>query len=326
MNPAIGLAPTTAAGPPAPGPINDAAAPAELVVAADLTAAAPFTPDSRRLTANAAHANGAAPGTPPSEPAPNHDNNTDPNPDTPPEAAAAFGAAVNTGTDAAGATAITRTDPPTPRVRAGADAADAAGATARPTPAAAGSATTGAAGVVLDGGEDVPVAAEGAAAGDAERAPRCGAATEVSPPSAVMSVEPCPTRDVDADAGAEALGEGAVLGPPRVPEGVEPAAVAVRVPPRVVGPDELFALEPDDPAEPVVSANATAGMAATAAPTPNATANAPTRPTNRDDPDPITPGTPRPGSSIPRTRPAPRRQPATSPPRSHPTGGIGWAG
>ena len=37
-------------------------------------------------------------------------------------------------------------------------------------------------------------------------------------------------------------------------------------------------LDPDDPADPVVSANAT-GTDATAEPTPNATANAPTRPT-----------------------------------------------
>ena len=43
-----------------------------------------------------------------------------------------------------------------------------------------------------------------------------------------------------------------------------------------------------DPAEPVESAKAT-GIAATAAPTPNATANAPTRPTYRADPDPTPP-------------------------------------
>ena len=45
-------------------------------------------------------------------------------------------------------------------------------------------------------------------------------------------------------------------------------------------PDESAAPEPADPADPVVSANAT-GTAATAAPTPKATANAPTRPTYR---------------------------------------------
>jgi len=41
-------------------------------------------------------------------------------------------------------------------------------------------------------------------------------------------------------------------------------------------PDEL---EPVEPAEPVVSANATAGMDAIAAPIPKANASAPTRPT-----------------------------------------------
>jgi hypothetical protein len=41
---------------------------------------------------------------------------------------------------------------------------------------------------------------------------------------------------------------------------------------------ESAELDPDDPPDPVVSANAT-GTDATAEPTPNATANAPTRPT-----------------------------------------------
>jgi hypothetical protein len=43
---------------------------------------------------------------------------------------------------------------------------------------------------------------------------------------------------------------------------------------------ESAELDPVEPAEPVVSANAT-GTDATAEPTPNATANAPTRPTYR---------------------------------------------
>lgn len=56
------------------------------------------------------------------------------------------------------------------------------------------------------------------------------------------------------------------------------------------GPDRADTLEvwpaesepdtaPEEPAEPLLSAYANAGMAAIAAPTPNATANAPTRPT-----------------------------------------------
>jgi hypothetical protein len=43
-------------------------------------------------------------------------------------------------------------------------------------------------------------------------------------------------------------------------------------------PAESVELDPAEPADPVVSANAT-GTDATAEPTPNATANAPTRPT-----------------------------------------------
>jgi hypothetical protein len=45
-------------------------------------------------------------------------------------------------------------------------------------------------------------------------------------------------------------------------------------------PAESDEFDPVEPAEPVVSANAT-GTDATAEPTPNATANAPTRPTYR---------------------------------------------
>jgi len=58
------------------------------------------------------------------------------------------------------------------------------------------------------------------------------------------------------------------------------AATAPRAGPRAdtVVEAESDALEPDEPAEPVVSASAI-GIAAVAQPTPNATANAPTRPT-----------------------------------------------
>ncbi len=73
----------------------------------------------------------------------------------------------------------------------------------------------------------------------------------------------------------------------------EPDAVASEVEPsdeeplgeedaaRDDGPDEfeLGVFEPVEPLEPVVSANATAGIEAIAAPTPKATASAPTRPT-----------------------------------------------
>jgi hypothetical protein len=54
--------------------------------------------------------------------------------------------------------------------------------------------------------------------------------------------------------------------------------------------DELVTDDPDgaaavDPGVPVESANATAGVHKIAVPTPNATANAPTRPTQPESPD-----------------------------------------
>lgn len=68
--------------------------------------------------------------------------------------------------------------------------------------------------------------------------------------------------------------------------------------------DAESVFDPDEPPEPVVSAKAT-GIAATAEPTPNATANAPTRPTNPPAaPDPCSEAvTARREYSIPRTRP-----------------------
>ena len=72
---------------------------------------------------------------------------------------------------------------------------------------------------------------------------------------------------------------------------------------------ESAALDPDDPPDPVVSANAT-GTDATAEPTPNATANAPTRPTNGaklDDPTSVAVTARRP-YSIARTRPRDTRR------------------
>ena len=275
------VAPTEAAGPAAAGPINDAAGPVPpLVVAADFTTAEPFAPASRRAIANAAHASGPAAEVSPLAPTPNHDARVDPSPETAPAAAGA-GAADITGTDAAAAGALNDS----PRCAgAGADTAAAAGAgaTPRPPPPAAGTTPTTGAGDVTAGEDDepVPVAADGAtAAAGKDRTPECGAATAVSALApGTMSAEP----RTPPDAGADALADGVVLDPPRPPDDDGPAGGAVRVPPRVVGPAELFALEPDDPAEPVVSANATAGIAATAAPTPNATANAPTRPTYRE--------------------------------------------
>lgn len=80
-----------------------------------------------------------------------------------------------------------------------------------------------------------------------------------------------------------AVGEGVDAEPldssPRLPERAGPDWVADRLLVRVVGLFGELSFEPVEPAEPVVSANATDGIAATAAPTPKATARAPTRPT-----------------------------------------------
>ena len=65
--------------------------------------------------------------------------------------------------------------------------------------------------------------------------------------------------------------------PPRVAADREPARDAVDFDAEPDADAESAELD-DEPAEPVVSANAT-GIAATAEPTPNATAKAPTRPT-----------------------------------------------
>ena len=78
-------------------------------------------------------------------------------------------------------------------------------------------------------------------------------------------------------------------GPPRVADRDEPVDDD-----ETDDPDELDELTPVEPAEPVVSAKATAGIDAIAAPTPKATANAPTRPTKRDEPDPTTSDSARP--------------------------------
>lgn len=80
-----------------------------------------------------------------------------------------------------------------------------------------------------------------------------------------------------------AVGEGVDAEPldasPRLPERAGPDWGADRLVVRVAGPFEEASFEPVEPAEPVVSAKATDGIAATAAPTPKATASAPTRPT-----------------------------------------------
>lgn len=79
----------------------------------DAAAATPVAvaPNSRRVTANADHANGAAAGTSPDEPVCNHANRPRPIPETAPEAVAACGVARIPGTCAAAARAADPTGP-----------------------------------------------------------------------------------------------------------------------------------------------------------------------------------------------------------------------
>jgi hypothetical protein len=112
-----------------------------------------------------------------------------------------------------------------------------------------------------------------------------------APPPTATSTDAPPEDGADGDADE--------LTPPRAP---------VRDPrPEPAGELSEDDEDPVDPSEPCRSANAT-GIDTTAAPTPRATAHAPTRPTYRAHPEPDTPPPVRP-TSISRTDSPPRRPP-----------------
>jgi hypothetical protein len=238
-------------------PINllaeSAGSPLVTVAAGATVRAAP--PSSRRVYARAVHANGATPGSPLSPPAPNHASTPAPTPRTPPDAAAARGAVRITGPAVAVVASGDESDEDRPDD----------GVTTEP--------------------ETVPTtASEGAVTGVAStRVPRCT-------PAGTDTAEPGCGR------GPFAIRDSAVSDPPSPcePAGLPgPGPVTVEPPRDRAAPREgalvdagdepareSAVFEPVEPAEPVVSANAT-GIATTAEPTPNATANAPTRPTYR---------------------------------------------
>lgn len=264
----------------------------------------PFS--SRRAAANAAHANGAAPGTPSPAPPDNHANNPAPNEPTTPVAAAgaaditgaAAAAAAATGTDAAPAApettdigALTVTDAAGTAAAAAARAgeslptantgAEPTATSPRPPPARTGVAD--AAGTPPSEPDSAPpdrppepptgtTGTTGAAEPRPDSAPALSAEDEERPRDEVTAGESAPSGTEDgADAGE--------LTPPRAPvrdPRPEPTDEASE------DPDDE---EPVDPSEPCRSANAT-GIDTTAAPTPRATANAPTRPTYRAHTDP----------------------------------------
>lgn len=229
-------------------------------------------PSSRRVNATAVHANGAAPG-PSVPPPPSHASSELDTPDTAPRDCDA----VRTGADddavaAAAGAAATPTDAAerTERAGAGADESDTSGAstdTSGAEPASTEESTTG----------------ELSTSGAACARSRLDVFVELraSPASAVP-------RPRDAAGASATSPDSAVPREPPAAGAAEPLRAAGREP-RVAAD---FDAEPCDdesadavePPDPVVSAAAT-GSDATAAPTPRATARAPTRPTYRAEPD-----------------------------------------
>jgi hypothetical protein len=261
----------------------------------------PEPPNSRRVNANAVHANGPASGLPPPLPPVSQDNKVGPNPDTElPTAAAGVGAADITGTAPAGRTAAAEPEPDP--VRPAADSAVdepivAAGNTGDACPCdiprslgdgtAPGGTGTGIA-------DDPAAESAGILTGDSSTAaPRRRGA----PPGASITTDGPPLRArLARGAGAGAVcGAGAETSPVCGASGNSGTTVAVttgavvsttaappaRAPPRVatrVDPESGDSVDPPvDPPEPRVSAKAT-GIDTNAAPTPNVTARAPTRP------------------------------------------------
>jgi hypothetical protein len=274
---------------PNPLPNDDAAAPT-----------AEPRPNSRRLNANAVHINGAAPGTSPEPPEANHDNKPPPTPPTEPDAAAgtaitgtsAGAALVAAEPPAAGATdtaaaAATRPEAEAPEDTSPAAALDAcaAGAAGADSPTGTPTGPEDPADDGTSGDTDDEGAAESPETTSPERASR----------STRLPAEPLPAR--------RAAGlDGSATGLSPTPSAALPAPAEESTDPRDTRPgrrtgplpfdaeadaddadDEPAESDPVEPAEPVVSANAT-GIAAAAEPIPNATANAPTRPTNRAKP------------------------------------------
>ena len=296
MKSAIGLPTADAAGVATTAlvaaPISGSAGSPLLVAASGVTAAA-VLPNSRRLNASAVHISGAAAGVPPLVPLCSHDNRPPPKPDTD-ELLDAGWAAVIAGATAAGASLTTE--------------APAAGAPTTSTTEAAGTAAPGAGDMPNGAGADgvpgtrsepvrpptgSPPVAEAAArwrwrevfpesVGPPESTGPTLAADSSTPPG---SRPPDPSRPsaesapTEPDAGKPAPGTRPRTGPDRPPDPGEAAVDGRLAEDRGVedADDEPEASEPAEPADPVVSASAT-GTGATAEPTPNATASAPTRP------------------------------------------------
>ena len=210
-------------------------------------------PNSRRLAAATVHTNGSAPGSPSLPPEPSHSNTPDPRPLIPPEDAAARGADLFRDASARGST-----DEPDD------DITDEGGT--KP-------------GLTLASSIGDAVAEAGSWDANGGMADRwrglIASGTRPSRPSGVEAV-----------AGESLFGESedglAAADPavtPRLPAVLGDTPLEAPCPARDAALTGAFTEESEavDPAEPVVSANAT-GIEAIAEPTPNATARAPTRP------------------------------------------------
>lgn len=274
----------------AAGPTNDTAgsagSPLEVVVAAGFAVPEP-EPSSRRVTANAAHASGAAAGESPPLPEPSQDNSAEPIEFTDPR-----GVAVITGTSAgASSTAAAEAGATTDSTTAAGAGTGEASLFGMPDPAPNAESTAGAgesstppdpADATSDGGG---ATASESSASDAAVSFTAGSEFlrrgDAGP--AGRSAGPCTRARGPASSVAEDSAES---------DPAPPASVESRPPARGVragevlreddeeDDDESAELDPLDPAEPVVSANAI-GSEPRPEPTPKATASAPTRPTYR---------------------------------------------
>ena len=240
--------------------------------------------NSRRAAANAAHANGAAAGPSPLPPPPNHANTEPPRPLTRPDAAdITGGVAVGVATGVA-STASTTAVPAAPPSAISDESSTATTESASTSRAKRGDTPTG------FSVSTTPVSPATPATTDSGRPCRAAAAepapgslpAELRPPATAgesLSDAEATSRDPRPPARAGASVEGSAESGPEPPRSVRVAPRAGLV---ADDPDEAdVSAESDDPVEPpdpVVSASAT-GTATTADPTPNATANAPTRPT-----------------------------------------------
>ena len=255
--------PTAAAVGPTGSPVDTDAA------GADVRAA---PPNSRRLAAATVHANGPAAGPSPEPPEANHANRFEPTPRTPPTAAAARGAVI-TGADAAAGAHTAGAD------TAGADTATSAPVTESATVGAESLPPTGATTDPRDGtdasAEPGLTPTEPGATTAPERRSRALPADDPGPTPPLRPPEEAATGDSFRD---DSPPTSLLTEPPR-PARAGPRDGAL-VESDAADPEaaESAELDPDDPPDPVVSANAT-GTDATAEPTPNATAKAPTRPT-----------------------------------------------